>query len=213
MYGIEPGKQKVNFEMFLERIHPDDAPRIKEILNTVLKNGEILLSEIFRFKTGKGIYRTYYDRAYIKYDDFQKPVRILGAMQDITEREEARNLISESEEKYRTLVEQASEGIFIANKDGHFVVVNKAGLNMAQYTEQELKQMTIYDLVLPEDLEKKPFNFSDLLAGKVATSQRRLQRKDGTLIDIEIYFRRTLSCVCQGYIRKKKSRRTAAKII
>jgi PAS domain S-box-containing protein len=186
MYGIEPGKQKINFEMFLDRIHPDDAPRIKERLNTVLMNGETLLSEILRFKTAKGVYKTYYDRAYIKYDDFQKPVRILGAMQDITEREEARNLISESEEKYRTLVEQASEGIFIANKEGHFVVVNKAGVNMAQYTEQELKKMTIYDLVLPEDLEKKPFNFPDLLAGKVATSQRRLQRKDGTLINIEI---------------------------
>jgi PAS domain S-box-containing protein len=186
MYGIEAGKQKVNFEMFLERIHPDDAPRIKERLNTVLKNGEILLAEIFRFKTSKGIYRTYYDRAYIKYDDSKKPLRILGAMQDITEREEARNLISESEEKYRTLVEQASEGIFIANKDGHFVVVNKAGVNIAQYTEQELKKMTIYDLVIPEDLEKKPFNFPDLLAGKVTTAERRLLRKDGTLIDIEI---------------------------
>jgi PAS domain S-box-containing protein len=186
MYGIEPGKQKINFEMFLERIHPDDASRIKERLNTVFNNGEILLSEILRFKTGKGLYRTYYDRAYIKYDDSKKPVRILGAMQDITEREEARNLISESEEKYRTLVEQASEGIFIANKDGHFVVVNKAGVNLSQYTEEELTQMTIYDLVLPEDLAKTPFNFTDLLAGKVAKSERRLQRKDGTLIDIEI---------------------------
>jgi PAS domain S-box-containing protein len=186
LYGVEPGSQEINFDMFLERIHPDEIEGIKERVRKTFENGDVSSTEIFRFKTEKGEYRTFYNRSYIKYNDSGRAIRILGALQDITERELAQKKILESEEKYRTLIEQASEGIFIADTEGRFAVVNKAGCNIAGYTEEELWHMTIYDLVLPEDLAKQPFNFSDLLKGKVATAERRLKRKDGTLIDVEV---------------------------
>ncbi len=186
LYGMEPGTMKVTFEMFLDKIHPDERHAVVQRLNKAIENRETSLSDEFRFKTADGEYKNFYDRAYIKYDKAGKPLRILGAMQDITERENAQKIILESEEKYRTLVEQATDGIFIADKDGRFLIVNSAGYVLSQYTPEEMKGMTIYDLVLPEDIKKDPFHFSEMMSNQVARSERRMKRKDGTLLDVEV---------------------------
>ena len=111
---------------------------------------------------------------------------VLVLIRDITETKRAERLLKESEEKYRTLVEQASDGIFIADFKGRFIVVNPAGYKLSQYSEEELKTQTIYDFVFSEDLKEMPFQMDELAAGKTATSERRMRRKDGSVIDVEI---------------------------
>lgn len=105
---------------------------------------------------------------------------------DITEQKLAQKLIEESEEKYRTLVEQASDGIFIADKQGRFLMVNSSGYSMSQYTPDEMKGLSIYDLVLPADLEKNPFHFTEMMTSNGARAERRMKRKDGSLLDVEV---------------------------
>jgi len=105
---------------------------------------------------------------------------------DITRRKKAEQAIKESEEKYRTLIEQASDGIFIANKRGRFISVNSSGQQMSQYSMEELIGMTIYDLVLKEDLEKNPFQFKEMTKGEPVMSERPMRKKDGTIILTEI---------------------------
>lgn len=115
-----------------------------------------------------------------------EPNGFIITSRDITEQKRAQQLITESEEKYRTLVEQASDGIFIADKQGRFQVVNSSGYAMSQYSREELSKLTIYDLVQAEDLEKQPFNFADMLNRNGARAERRLKRKDGTLLEVEV---------------------------
>jgi len=111
---------------------------------------------------------------------------VLVLIRDITETKRAERMLKESEEKYRTLVEQASDGIFIADFKGRFIVVNPAGYKLSQYSEEELNSKTIYDFVFSEDLKEMPFQMDELAAGKTATSERRMRRKDGSVIDVEI---------------------------
>ncbi|HMZ99389.1 MAG TPA: PAS domain S-box protein [Ferruginibacter sp.] len=128
-----------------------------------------LLSGISLFKSRKG-----------------ETIGFIITSRDITDQKKAQQLIAESEKKYRTLVEQASDGIFIADKKGRFLVVNSSGYKMSLYSPEELNSVTIYDLVLPGDLEEMPFNFADMISAKGARSERRMRRKDGTLLDVEI---------------------------
>ena len=186
LHGLESGEATINFEMFIERIHPDERDKVVSRLRAALEKSETFLLEEFRVKTADSGYKNFYDRAYIKYDELGNPLRIIGAMQDITEREIANKALLESEEKYRTLVEQASDGIFIADHEGRFLIVNSAGYALSQYTQEELKGLSIYDLVLPEDLKKDPFHFSEMISKQVARSERRMRRKDGTLLDVEV---------------------------
>jgi len=122
-----------------------------------------------------------YEARYIAQDK-----DVLIVVRNVTETKKAEQRIRESEVKYRTLVQQATDGIFIANFEGKFLMVNPAGCKLSQYTEEELLNIRIYDLALMSELQVMPFKFDELLAGKTATSERRMRRKDGELIDVEI---------------------------
>ncbi len=115
-----------------------------------------------------------------------KPVSLRGLMVDITEQKKIQQAISESEEKYRTLVEQATDGIFIANSSGKFIVVNSSGCRLSQYSMEELSNMTIFDLAEPEELKANPFRFDKMKEHGSASSERKMIKKDGSLMDVEI---------------------------
>ena len=112
--------------------------------------------------------------------------RLLSIVRDVTERKKAQEALIMSEEKYRSLVEQASDGIFIATSEGNFSVINSSACKMSGYTEAELQGFTIYDLVDPEGLASQPFKFEEMMLPQGARSERQMVRKDGSLLDIEL---------------------------
>lgn len=94
--------------------------------------------------------------------------------------------IKKSEEKYRTLVEQASDAIFIADTTGKFITANTSACKLAQYSEEELLKMSINDFAVMEDIQKNPFHFDELKEGKTVITERVMNGKDGVELDIEI---------------------------
>lgn len=208
LYGLA-ADQKINFEMFLEHIHPDERAAILTKMKQAMDNSESSLSEIFLFKTDEG-YKTFFDRAYIKYDDAANPIRILGAMQDITERERDQKALSESEAKYRTIIEQAADGIFIANGETYLMDVNSAGCLMSGYTKTELQKLKFEDVVPPEDLINNPLRITKMHKGESVTNERRLICKDGTIINVEISAQKLLDGHYQLFVRNISERKKAA---
>lgn len=186
LYGMSPGSSDITFEMFINQIHPEDSEGIRLRLSNAIENGITNVTEKFRFRRADGTYRIFKDSSFIKFDDDGKPIRMLGAMMDITEREAAQKALLESEEKFRTIVEQASDGIFIADKDTRFEDVNTSGCQLTGYSLEELKQMKIIDLIPLEDLEAMPMQVTKLKVGESITNERRLKRKDFTNINVEI---------------------------
>jgi PAS domain S-box-containing protein len=116
----------------------------------------------------------------------QSQNEVLVLVRDTTESKLAEAKVRDSELKYRTLVEQASDGIFIADFRGNFIIINPAGCRMSQYTEEELLKMRIHDLAVPSDIQAMPFKFSEILEGKTVNSERKMVRKDGSVIVVEI---------------------------
>jgi len=110
----------------------------------------------------------------------------VGTVMDITERKKVEAAIIESEEKYRVLVAEASEGIFISDNNGRFVTVNASACRLSQFTEQELLQMSIYDFLTPDDMQKRPLQFDAVRNGKTIVVERVMKLKDGTLNHLEI---------------------------
>jgi PAS domain S-box-containing protein len=110
---------------------------------------------------------------------------LFAIVRDISERKKAEQALKESEEKYRTLVEQASDAIFISDMTGRFITINNSATKLSLYSVEELMKMTFYDFVIPADIEKHPLKLEELMQGKTATSERIMKRKDGTLLDIE----------------------------
>jgi PAS domain S-box-containing protein len=72
---------------------------------------------------------------------------------DITERILEKEKFLESEIKYRSLVEQSHDGIFIYRGD-NFLFFNTKATEITGYSSTELYSMSIWDIVHPYDLEK-----------------------------------------------------------
>jgi PAS domain S-box-containing protein len=117
--------------------------------------------------------------------------------------------LRESESRYRMLMEQASDGIHTYDLEGNFIEVNSKLCDMLGYTREELLRLKVNDLIPPADLTANPIRFDDLRAGKTIISERRVRRKDGTLLPVEISGRMFQSGLLQAIIRDITSRKQA----
>jgi PAS domain S-box-containing protein len=87
---------------------------------------------------------------------------LLVACRDITERHQAETALRQSEEKFRSYINHAPDGIFITDEQGNYLEVNFAACQITGYAEDELLRLRIPDLLAPEDLERGLQHFKDL---------------------------------------------------
>jgi PAS domain S-box-containing protein len=105
---------------------------------------------------------------------------------ELSERQRAEAALLESETTYRALMDQAADGMAIASQDGRYLAANRRMCEMLGYTLDELLQLSVGDIVAQEDLASTPLRFAELRARHTVLSERRLRRKDGALLPVEI---------------------------
>lgn len=120
-----------------------------------------------------------------------KVIKLQGSFQDITESKLAKELLRESEEKYRILFESNNDGIsiFYPNPDGtvsNFVDVNEAAAKMLGFTKEEYKQLSVMDLGEDVSTDVLLERQKALMANKTVNTETRIKHKSGKWIDVEI---------------------------
>ena len=73
------------YEWWSDRIHPDDQRQVLTSIESALRQEGQLWTSEYRFRRGDGSYATVLGRAYIVRGEGQRPVRVMGAMVDVTE--------------------------------------------------------------------------------------------------------------------------------
>ena len=86
MFGLVPEKVLPTLEFWRDRIHPDDREEVQSGFQGALDNGVQSWSGEYRFRRGDGSYAHVFDRLYVVRDPRGSPVRLVGAMTDITDR-------------------------------------------------------------------------------------------------------------------------------
>src|SRR5215210_7556872 len=106
---------------------------------------------------------------------------------NITERKRAEEALKESEWLYRTVIEQATENIFLVDAETRRIIEsNPAFQETLGYTEEELRSMTLYDIVAA-DRRSIDSNIRRILEQKHrSVGERKYRRKDGSLVDVEV---------------------------
>jgi len=101
----------------------------------------------------------------------------------------ANEALKKSEVRYRLLFERSGEGIFIFEAEGEnqgkIVEVNTSGAAMHGYSIEELLQMMITDLDVPENLVAAPSRFKAILNGEWIGGEMHHIRKDGFVFPID----------------------------
>ncbi len=86
-------------------------------------------------------------------DESGKPERVLGVTRDITERKHVEDALRNSEEKYRLVVENTIDGMFIS-QDGLIKFANPVVASITGYDRETLPRVPFIDLVHPEDRDR-----------------------------------------------------------
>ncbi len=114
------------------------------------------------------------------------------ATQDITAMKETGNKLLlqkelfESEQKFRTLVQQASDGIIITDEDDNLLDVNDTAASLTGYKKEELETLNTDDIFFDEGRIKRPMHFNAVANGAVVISEHIIKRKGGKLINVEV---------------------------
>ena len=93
LFGFVP--QEVSFERWESLVHPADRQRVHDSLfHTIAQNNTSLWKEEYRFSTAGGGYRYVLERGFIMRDEKGKAVRLIGSIQDITDRHYQEQMLS-----------------------------------------------------------------------------------------------------------------------
>ena len=98
LYGLEPGSINVNYEAFLERLHPGDRKRVAAIMDKAYKDHQPFAID-HRIVLPAGSEGILHSRGRVVIDEHGNPVKMVGTAQDISERKRA--------EKYAQRLDEA----------------------------------------------------------------------------------------------------------
>ncbi|RDI57457.1 PAS domain S-box protein [Flavobacterium glaciei] len=172
--------------LWRSKIHPDDKARVIKKLEDSILGTTNLWSDEFRFQKNDGSYGIFYYRIFISRDETGKAIRLNGALIEITELKNIKEQLINSEEKYKSLIEQASDAIFINDVSGNLLEVNESASVMLGYTKEELCSKNVTDLYSEEELIAKPIMYLELISGEKTLIERKMLHKNHSIISVEI---------------------------
>jgi PAS domain S-box-containing protein len=180
----------VSINTWTKFCHPDDLKESKRLLKACF-NGQ---TEYYNFesrmrhKNGEWIWVL--DRGkVITWTKDGKPEWMYGTHQDTTERKQAEADLRANEAKLRLIIEQSPLGICINNLDGTFISTNPAYQKLTGYSEEELKELTFFDITHPDDRpeNRRLFQGMTFKENIPFRMKKRYIRKDGSEISVIIH--------------------------
>jgi PAS domain S-box-containing protein len=106
IFGLQSRDNIMNYGQLQEMIHPDDRPIQQRALSEALR-GSRLYDVEYRIVRPDGDIRFVHVRDEIVYDESRKPIRLFGAVQDITERKQAEEQIRQHAAQMQVLAEMS----------------------------------------------------------------------------------------------------------
>jgi PAS domain S-box-containing protein len=129
IFGVTPQNFVPSFESNGKFIHPDDFAQYGKAFEHSLQTGESLDFDI-RLIVGEGLLKHCNAKGRVIYDNVRQPFRFVGTLMDITERKHAVDALRESEERYRSILENLQDGYIRANKEGIVIMASPSVAHM-----------------------------------------------------------------------------------
>ncbi|WP_439481011.1 PAS domain-containing protein [Algoriphagus formosus] len=183
-FGFSPDEQKKDVNFWNNLIHPEDRPEILNNLTKTLESDAKYWKAEFRVKDKSGKYHYIVDSGYILRDEKGKAIRMIGAIQEITERKMAELALASEKERLIRVIEGTEAGTWEWNVQTGETIFNEEWARILGYKLHELEPISIKtweSLMHPDDLPIAQKDLEDHFSGKTSFYQTeiRLRHKEG----------------------------------
>lgn len=184
LLGFTPEEWMDDPQRWITLLHPEDQERFwAEMKRGVFTGSPFQLEYRLLSREGRAVW--IHDDATIVRDVAGQARYLQGVFYDITERRRAEEALRQSETRYRAVVEQSADGVFLADGESRRILeCNTALQNMLGYSADKILKLTTYDFIVAdrEDIDRR---FQKALEEKrPQTFERQYRRKDGSIIDV-----------------------------
>jgi PAS domain S-box-containing protein len=183
-FAVEESLGKV----FLEYVYPEDRQLNLELFRPLIERKKDYCRHEIRYMNKDGGFRWIEVWARLTLDEKGNATGTAGTLTDITQRKQAEEALRESEEKYRMVVENSGEAIFVA-QGGVLTFVNRATVQILGYSEEEVRSLPFTHFIYPEDKEMVLERHMKRLKGEEIPPEYsfRIVTKDGSVRWMEIH--------------------------
>ncbi|MBU1277366.1 MAG: PAS domain S-box protein [Proteobacteria bacterium] len=159
-------------------VHPDDRDRV--IDRAWMRQDHGMAQRHYSFRAARADGKLIWLEALDAHAMYQGRPAIMGNVVDITQRKATEEALTQSEEQYRLLVENAQDAIYIL-QDGLFVFANPETERLTGYTAEELRSIDFKRLINPDHLDKVSQRYAHRLAGEPTPTDYpiRILARDG----------------------------------
>lgn len=152
IFGYRDRDAITNVDWWYSKVHPEDKGRVTGVINHNLNKKNTRWQDEYRFQAIDGTYKDVFDRVFLVIDDDGKPIRMIGAMQDITRKKEEERRLKLLE----SVITNTNDAIVITEAESFdpsgpkIVFVNDAFTKMTGYTKEDIIGKTSNILHGPE---------------------------------------------------------------
>jgi PAS domain S-box-containing protein len=185
LIGLEPGSVAPSVEMFNQYIHPEDRPLVEEQLNLAISGGNYRELD-YRVITVDGQVRYLHAIPEVEHNARGDPMRLFGAVYDITERKLAELALEEQKERNELILRTTQDGFSVIDLDGNILETNTAFCRMLGYTQEELLAMGLKDIVASQSPEQVKDHLETIVVNGYDREESCYRCKNGERIDVEV---------------------------
>jgi PAS domain S-box-containing protein len=204
-----PRDEALTYEAFLDMVYSEDREGLDRAWAAALQGAPYDIEH--RILAGDEL-KWVRERAEVEFDPQGNAVSGIGTVQDITERKRVEEELRESEMRFRTFVDHATDAFFLIGDHGRVLDVNRQACESLGYTREELIGITTREFDTNAEDVFLQWIGNRLDTGVDCTFETHHRRKDGTLFPVEVRARplwrggRRLSlCLARDITERKRA--------
>jgi PAS domain S-box-containing protein len=166
-----------SFEGAMQLVHPDDRPMVERIYDEVTHDPKPFDYQL-RIVRPNGEVRTIDNHGDVLFDDYGRPVRMVGIVQDVTDRKRAEGALRQTHEQFQSIIDNSPSVIYAKDRSFGYLFANREFGRMFQVDPEAMIGKTD-ETIMPLDV-----------AGRARASDRKVLEQGEVVQEEEVIWRR-----------------------